>query len=57
MKHQHEARQKQGKRKTQMKECLTLSDVQTTVRQYTNKKSPGPDGVQQFSNINTTDSI
>ena len=41
MKHQTEARQKQGKRKFQkvtsdhMKECLTLSDVQTAaVTQY-----------------------
>jgi len=40
MKHQKEARQKPGKRKTQnvtsddMKECLTLSEVQTAVSQY-----------------------
>jgi len=52
MKHQNEARQKQGKSKTQkvisdhMKEWLTLSEVQTAVSQYKkNKKSPGPDGV------------
>ena len=51
MKHQKEARQKQGKRKTEtvtsnhMKECLKLSEVHATVSQYTNKKSPGPDGV------------
>ena len=37
MKHQNEARQKQGKKKTQnvtsdhMKECLTQSDVQTNM--------------------------
>ena len=48
MKHQKEARQKQGKRKTQnvtsdqIRECLTLSEVQATVSQYKNKKSPGP---------------
>jgi len=51
MKHQNKARQKQGKMKTQnmtsdhMKECLTLSEVQTAVSQYKkNKTSPGPDG-------------
>ena len=46
MKHQSEARQKQGKRKTQnvksdhIKVCLTLSEVQTAVSQYKHKKSP-----------------
>jgi len=51
MKHQSEARQKQGKMKTQnvksdhMKVCLTLSEVQTAVSQYKHKKSPWPDGV------------
>ena len=40
-----------------MKECLTLSDVQTTVRQFPNKKSPGPDGVQQFSNMRTPENL
>jgi len=28
-----------------MKKCLTLRDVQATVCQYNNKKSPRPDGV------------
>jgi len=44
MKHQNEARQKQGKSKTQkvisdhMKEWLTLSEVQTAVSQYKKKQ-------------------
>ena len=48
MKHQHEARQKHGNQNVisvQMKECLILSEVQATVSQYKNMKSPGPDGV------------
>ena len=52
MKHQKEARRKQGNMKTQkvtlyhMKECLTQREVQTPVSQYKkNKKSLGPDGV------------
>ena len=51
MKHQNEARQKQGKRKTQkatsdhMKECLTLSEVQATVSQYKKQEVSRPDGV------------
>jgi len=40
MKHQNDARLKQGKMKTQkvtsdhMKECITISEVQTVVSQY-----------------------
>ena len=44
MKHQKEAKQKQGKIKTQkmtqnhMKECQTLSEVQTAVSHYENQE-------------------
>ena len=67
MKQQNEARQKQGKRKTQkatsdhMKECLTLSEVQATVSQYKKQEvsrtrwshKRNVDTHEQFSNMTT----